>query len=267
MGKGPQYSDATDAIRLMRVAAWFGPACFMMLSGLWYFMLNKGWISGGVFVFLLIVNVPVTLAGIFAIHRAVGEASVLLVETMFAVGDIPPPPTYPRQDVLIVQGKYAEAADWFRDHLRIEPGDHEALLRLAHLLEMRLTGYDEAGATLSRSPQRAACRECERAAARDQRFDRSIPKAGADRPSQGRAGPLCRPLPGNAAGRRRRARAQGVEGSRPYQRIAALPQVNPDPNAVSTRMSPCFRRPAASASSRAIGIEAAVVLPYFWMLL
>ncbi len=144
MGKGPQYSDATDAIRLMRVAAWFGPACFMMLSGLWYFMLNKGWISGGVFVFLLIVNVPVTLAGIFAIHRAVGEASVLLVETMFAVGDIPPPPTYPRQDVLIVQGKYAEAADWFRDHLRIEPGDHEARLRLAHLLEMQLQGFDEA---------------------------------------------------------------------------------------------------------------------------
>ncbi len=144
MGKGPQYSDATDAIRLMRVAAWFGPACFMMLSGLWYFMWNKGWISGGVFVFLLILNVPVTLAGIVAIHRAVGEASVLLVETMFAVGDIPPPPTYPRQDVLIVQGKYAEAADWFRDHLRIEPGDHEARLRLAHLLEMQLQGFEEA---------------------------------------------------------------------------------------------------------------------------
>ena len=144
MGKGPQYRDATDAIGLMRVAAWFGPACFVMLSGLWYFMWNKGWVSDGVFVFLLILNLPVTLAGIFAIHRAVGEASVLLVETMFAVGDIPPPPTYPRQDVLIVQGKYAEAADWFRDHLRIEPGDHEARLRLAHLLEMQLQGFDEA---------------------------------------------------------------------------------------------------------------------------
>ena len=34
--------------------------------------------------------------------------------------------------------------DWFRDHLRIEPGDHEARLQLAHLLEMRLQGYDEA---------------------------------------------------------------------------------------------------------------------------
>jgi tetratricopeptide (TPR) repeat protein len=45
---------------------------------------------------------------------------------------------------LIVQGKYAEAADWFRDHIRIDPGDHEARLRLAMLLEMHLKRYDEA---------------------------------------------------------------------------------------------------------------------------
>jgi len=144
MAKGPQYSDSTDVIRLLRVATWFGPACFVMLSGLWYFMWDKGWISGGVFLFLLILNVPITIGAIFVIHRAVGEASVLLVKTIFADGDIPPPPTYPRQDVLIVQGKYADAADCFRDHLTIEPGDHEARLQLAHLLEMRLKRYDEA---------------------------------------------------------------------------------------------------------------------------
>jgi len=144
MAKGPQYSDSTDVIRLLRVATWLGPACFVMLSGLWYFMWDKGWISGGVFVFLLILNVPITIGAIFVIHRAVGEASVLLVKTIFADGDIAPPPTYPRQDVLIVQGKYADAADCFRDHLTIEPGDHEARLQLAHLLEMRLKRYDEA---------------------------------------------------------------------------------------------------------------------------
>jgi tetratricopeptide (TPR) repeat protein len=144
MAKGPQYTDSTDVIRLFRVATWFGPACFIMLSFLWGFMWNKGWISGGVFVFLLVLNLPITIAGILLIHRAVGDVSVFMVKTMFADGDIPPPPTYPRQDVLIVQGKYAEAAEWFRDHLRIEPGDHEARLQLAHLLEMRLKGYDEA---------------------------------------------------------------------------------------------------------------------------
>src|SRR5436309_4767876 len=144
MAKGPQYTDPTDALRLFRVAAWFVPACFTMLTSLWFFMLNKGWISGVAFAVLTILNLPIAIAGAIAIHRTVGSAAVLMVKTIYADGDIPPPPTYPRQDVLIVQGKYAEAADWFRDHLRLEPRDHEARLQLAHLLEMRLKGYDEA---------------------------------------------------------------------------------------------------------------------------
>ncbi len=144
MAQGPQYRDATDAIRLMRVIAWFVPACFTMLGFLWYFMLDKGWIPTALFVVLVALDLPLSIAGAMVIHRAVGETAVLMVETIYAVGDIPPPPTYPRQDVLIVQGKYADAADCFRDHLTIEPGDHEARLQLAHLLEMRLKRYDEA---------------------------------------------------------------------------------------------------------------------------
>ncbi len=124
----------------------FGPACFVMLSMLWYFFLRQQIISSAVFWVLVILNVPITIAGIFAIHRVVGATSTGLVKTMFAAGNIPPPPTYPRQDVLIVRGQYAEAADYFRDHIRIEPGDHEARLQLAHLLETRLPGggHDEA---------------------------------------------------------------------------------------------------------------------------
>jgi tetratricopeptide (TPR) repeat protein len=142
--KGPQYSDPADGIQLLRVAAWFGPACYGMLSLSWYFMFHKGWISGGVFALLLVLNLPLTVLGIFVIHRAVGSAAVGLVHTIFAVGDIPPEPTYPQQDVLIARGQYAEAADWFRDHIRIEPDDHDARLRLAQLLESHLQGYDEA---------------------------------------------------------------------------------------------------------------------------
>ena len=118
----------------------FGPACFVMLSMLWYFFLRQQMISGGVFLVLLILNVPLTIAGIFAINHVVGATSTGLVKTIFAAGNIPPPPTYPRQDVLVVRGQYAEAADYFRDHLRIEPGDHEARLQLAHLLETRFQG-------------------------------------------------------------------------------------------------------------------------------
>lgn len=139
-----QDVDSADRAQLLRVVVYFGPACFTILSFLWYFCLQKGWIPGWLFGVLLILNIPITVAGIFAIHRAVGAASTGFVKTIFAAGDIAPPPTYPRQDVLIVRGQYADAADVFRDHLRIEPADHEARLRLVQLLETHLKGYEEA---------------------------------------------------------------------------------------------------------------------------
>lgn len=136
--------DSADRAQLMRVAVFFGPACFVMLSFLWYFMMMKEWIPGWLFPLLVVLNVPITVAGIFAIHRAVGAASTGLVKTIFAAGDIAPPPTYPRQDVFIVRGQYEAAAEAFRDHLQIAPADQEARLRLAQLLETHLKGYNEA---------------------------------------------------------------------------------------------------------------------------
>jgi len=136
--------DAADRAHLLKVTVWFGPACFVMLSFLWYFMQRQGWIPGWLAAVLTLLNIPLTIAGVFAIHRSVAGVSTGLVRTIFAAGDIKPPLTYPREEVLIVQGKYAEAADWFRDHIRIEPEDHEARLRLAMLLETHLKGYDEA---------------------------------------------------------------------------------------------------------------------------
>jgi tetratricopeptide (TPR) repeat protein len=136
--------DSAERAHLLKVAVFFGPPCFFMLSLAWYFCARQQWISGGVFLLLVALNVPLTAAGIVAIHRAADAASTGLVKTIFAAGNIPPPPTYPRQDVLIARGQYAEAADYFRDHIRIEPGDHEARLQLAHLLETRLEGNDEA---------------------------------------------------------------------------------------------------------------------------
>lgn len=136
--------DAADRAHLLKVTVLFGPACFVILSFLWYFMKEKAWIPEWLMLLLIVLNVPLTITAIFAIHHAVGRASSGFVRTIFAAGDIAPPPTYPRQDVLIVQGKYAEAADWFRDHIRIEPQDHEARLHLAMLLETHVKAYEEA---------------------------------------------------------------------------------------------------------------------------
>ena len=51
-----------------------------------------------------------------------------------------------------------------------------------------------------------------------------------------------------------------------YQRISAEAQVNPLPKAAKQTKSPSLTFPASHASHNAIGIEAAVVFPYFWIL-
>lgn len=52
-----------------------------------------------------------------------------------------------------------------------------------------------------------------------------------------------------------------------YHLMITLPQVNPLPKAAKTTVSPDLIFPCSQASVKAIGMEAAVVLPYFWILL
>jgi hypothetical protein len=73
MAKGPQYRDAADAFNLMRVMAWFVPACFTMLGFLWYFMLDKGWIPTALFVVLIVPIFPEHRRG-DCVHRAMVTA-------------------------------------------------------------------------------------------------------------------------------------------------------------------------------------------------
>jgi tetratricopeptide (TPR) repeat protein len=136
--------DAADRAQLLRVVVFFGPACFVILSMLWYFCREKGWIPGWLFVLLLLLNIPITIAGIFAIHRAVGAASTGLVKTIFAAGDIPPPPSYSLQESMIIRGRYEDAAESFRNHIAEHPEDLDARLALARLLEEHLRDYGAA---------------------------------------------------------------------------------------------------------------------------
>jgi hypothetical protein len=131
-------TDLGDRAQLLKVAVYFGPACYLMLTLLWYFLMSRAAVPSWVFIVMLVVDIPLTVACVFAIYHGSHKASVGLVNTMFAAGNIPPPRTYPNQDVLIVRGQYREAADYFRDHLTVEPEDNEARLRLADLLQRRL---------------------------------------------------------------------------------------------------------------------------------
>ncbi len=130
--------DAAERAQLLKIIGYFAPACFIMLSALWFFLQERGAISSGAMLALLVLNVPLTALGVFAIHHGTSRASVGLVKTLYSAGDIPPPRTYPRQEVMLVRGQYREAAEYFRDHLTVEPEDNEARLRLADVLEKHL---------------------------------------------------------------------------------------------------------------------------------
>ena len=136
--------DAAERTQLIRVTVLFAPPALIMLSFLWYFLQTKGMIPVWLFVVMVILDLPLTALAVLTIHHATSRASKGFVDLLHAVGNIAPPRTYPRQDVMIVRGQYREAAEYFRDHLTIEPDDHEARLRLADLLEQHLGDPDGA---------------------------------------------------------------------------------------------------------------------------
>jgi len=142
--KAPRTVDAAERAQLIRAAVWFGPPCLVMVNALAYFLREKGMISGGVMLLLAILSIPIAIAGVMAIHVGTSRSARGFAHIVSGAGNISPPPSYPNQDVLIVRGQYAEAAEWFRDHIRIAPEDLEARLRLADLAERHLGGHDEA---------------------------------------------------------------------------------------------------------------------------
>jgi hypothetical protein len=142
---GPGTADLGDRAQLLRVVVWFGPACFILLTALWVWLCEiQRVLPPWLLPILIVANLPLTAAGVAAIYRGTHATAVGFARTVLAGGDIAPPRTYPRQDVLIVRGQFAEAADYFRDHLTVEPEDCDARLRLADLLERHLK--DDAGA-------------------------------------------------------------------------------------------------------------------------
>jgi len=130
--------DTAERAQLLKIAVWFGPAVLIMLSAAWSRLYDDGAIGGWLLALLLMLDFPLIALCIIAIHALTNRASKGFVDGLYAVGDIPPPRSYPRQDVMIVRGQYQEAAAYFRDHLTVEPDDNEARLRLADLLEKHL---------------------------------------------------------------------------------------------------------------------------------
>jgi Tetratricopeptide repeat len=104
---------------------------------------QSGLISRSFYLVLLLANplVAIVLAGAtqWAINRA-GDA----FHAMLASGGDPHTPTYSEIESLVTRERFVEAADCYRDVIADAPGDVEARIRLARILEMHLG--DTAGA-------------------------------------------------------------------------------------------------------------------------
>jgi tetratricopeptide (TPR) repeat protein len=135
----PREVDAAERAQLLKAIVLFGGPCFIMLGALWYFLVQKDVISSRLALVLTVLDVPLALLGAIAIHAAVGRGSGSFVNLLYAWGSSTPPArAYPRQETLIIRGQYAEAAEYYRDYIRVTPDDMEARLRLARLLEQHL---------------------------------------------------------------------------------------------------------------------------------
>jgi len=104
------------------------------------------WLSvAGHFSFLgLILAFAFGAAVGWAAERVLSRSASGLVGSIFAAGNITPAPSYPVADTMVVRGKFKDAAEYFRTHLRAHPEDFEARLRLADLDVAHLADYADA---------------------------------------------------------------------------------------------------------------------------
>jgi hypothetical protein len=141
----PRTIDAAERAYLIKVLTLFSGPCFIILSMMWFFLSKQGVVSPGVARVLVLLSLPLAVFGAYGIRALVGRGSSGLMDTIYSWGSsVPVPPSYPRQDALIARGQYGEAAEYFRDHIRVSPEDLEARLRLADLVEHHLKGDGEA---------------------------------------------------------------------------------------------------------------------------
>lgn len=136
--------DAAE--RLFRIRMVLFPAAGGLVFGFltaMYLMETRGYGLGGGF--LVTITGGAIGAGIGAIGwGAIGVASRGFIATLTSTGSSPRRASFSRQEALIAQARYPQAADEFRAHLVEHPDDHAARLALADLLATHLRQPAEA---------------------------------------------------------------------------------------------------------------------------
>ncbi|MFN0181777.1 MAG: tetratricopeptide repeat protein [Gemmatimonadales bacterium] len=136
--------DAAE--RLFRIRMVLFPAAGGLVFGFltaMYLVATRGYGLGGGF--LVTITGGAIGAGIGGIGwGAIGIASRGFIAALTSTGSSPQRASFSRQEALIAQARYPQAADEFRAHLAKSPDDHAARLALADLLATRLGQSSEA---------------------------------------------------------------------------------------------------------------------------
>jgi tetratricopeptide (TPR) repeat protein len=137
-------SDSAELAFRVRTLAWSVAGCLPLAALVAYYLEDTRHIGGLAVVGILLAGGVAGLGigtAILIGSHLIGHGVVHLVT---AAGNLAPGPSYSYQESLIARGRFTDAADAFRAHLALYPGDHDARLALAGLLASHLA--DPAGA-------------------------------------------------------------------------------------------------------------------------
>lgn len=103
----------------------------------------RGWIGGPLLLFLFLLDVPAVYLFARIVFHLMDRSARAFTDVVLAGGGIPPDPAHSSFESLTARGFYREAAEAYRAHLAVKPGDHLARVKLA---ELSLRHLDDPGA-------------------------------------------------------------------------------------------------------------------------
>lgn len=123
--------DAAERAQFLHLALRAGPAVYFLLGAAAYFLAARGVIGGGLFLLILVLNVPLTAAVVLGMWKFIEGTARGFTTMVYAGGNLPPTPEHSAHESLVARGLYTEAIASYRQHLLARPADNLARLRLA----------------------------------------------------------------------------------------------------------------------------------------
>ncbi len=138
MTSGPSAGDSADRAQFAKLLIRLGIPGFFLLAVGEAMALYRGWIGPGAFALLLLLNLPVIYFVAQLLFYLMDRSATGFAQVVLAGGGHPLEPAHSGMESLIARGFYPEAAEQFRAHLVVTPGDHSARFKLADLYRRHL---------------------------------------------------------------------------------------------------------------------------------